>query len=286
MKKTRFALLMAMMVAGVWLAVTPSRAGEATIKPENVPLYSPKFYPFDRGEREVYRATWNGLFSVATAEVTTTPSLVDGKKIYQVRVDAKTSKALDLIWKMRDVITSTFDGKSLLPSHYHFSQRENSRIIDTEAKLDVSTKRWAVNRQQNGKKTKNYQFDSQNTFDPVTAMYLARSVDFKVGDKLYFKIFGGRYHYLLELFVEKKEAVELPSGKTVEAYKIVPQVQNLKKTGYASRLREAAIWISADERRLPVKLSSKILFGSVQLELMEDKQGQQSTAVRSALPAS
>jgi len=268
------------------LAGAVSQAGEATVKPENLPVYTPKYYPFDRGEKGVYRATWNGLFSVATAEVTTTSSLVDGKRVYQVRVDAKTARALDLIWKMRDTIRSTFDAKSLSPSHFLFNQRENSRIIDTEAKLDLAAKRWAVTRQQVGKRTKIYYFDSQNTFDPVTAVYLARSVDFKVGDKLYFKVFGGRYHYLLELFVEKKEPVALPSGKTVEAYKIVPQVQNLKKSGYASRLREAAIWISADERRLPVKLSSKILFGSVQLDLVEDKQGVQSTAANSEQPAS
>ncbi len=80
--------------------------------------------------------------------------------------------------------------------------------------------------------------------------------------------------------------MELPSGKTVEAYKIVPRVQNLKKSGYASRLTEAAIWISTDERRLPVKLSSKIAFGSVQLNLMEDKRGTQSTAMTKDQPAS
>jgi len=268
------------------LAASVSQAGEAIVKPDNLPVYTPKFYPFDRGEKGVYRATWNGLFSVATAEVTTTSSLVDGKRVYQVRVDAKTARALDLIWKMRDTIRSTFDAKSLAPSHYLFNQRENSRIIDTEAKLDLAAKRWDVTRQQKGKRTKIYRFDSQNTFDPVTAVYLARSVDFKVGDKLYFKVFGGRYHYLLELHVEKKEPVELTSGKTVEAYKIVPQVQNLKKSGYANRLREAAIWISADERRLPIKLSSKILFGSVQLDLVEDKQGVQSTAAKGGQPAS
>ncbi|HYJ16230.1 MAG TPA: DUF3108 domain-containing protein, partial [Candidatus Limnocylindria bacterium] len=165
-------------------------------------------------------------------------------------------------------------------------QRENSRAIDTDAKLDTNSKRWAVNRQQNGKATRIYEFDSQNTFDPVTAVYLVRSIDFKVGDKLYFKVFGGRYQYLLELFVEKKEPVELQSGKTVEAYKIVPRVQNLKKSGYASRLTEAAIWISTDERRLPVKLSSKVAFGSVQLDLMEDKRGTQSTASNNNRPAS
>lgn len=286
MEKPKFTLLLAILSVLAVLAGAVSQAGEATIKAENVPAYSPKFYPFERGEKEVYRATWNGMFSVATAEVTTTSKMVDGKKVYQVRVDAKTSKALDLIWKMRDVISSTFDAKSMAPSHYLFSQRENSRIIDTEAKLDVSTKRWAVHRQQNGKRTKIYNFDSNNTFDPITAVYLARSVDFKVGDKLYFKIFGGRYQYLLELSVAKKESVELASGKSVDAFKIVPRVQNLTKSGYASRLSEAAIWISADERRLPVKLSSKIAFGSVQLDLLEDKSGSQSTAADNPQPAS
>jgi hypothetical protein len=286
MQKPKFTLRLAILVVFGLLAGSVSQAGEATINPENLPTYSPKFYPFERGEKGVYRATWNGLFSVATAEVTTTSTMVDGRKVYQVRVDAKTSKALDLIWKMRDVISSTFDGKSLAPSHYLFNQRENSRIIDTEAKLDVNTKRWAVNRQQNGKRPRTYEFDSQNTFDPISAVYLARSLDFKVGDKLFFKIFGGRYQYLLELFVEKKEPVELPSGKTVDAYKVVPRVQNLKKSGYASRLTEAAIWISADERRLPVKLSSKIAFGSVQLDLMEDKRGIQATAIKNDQPGS
>jgi hypothetical protein len=79
-------------------------------------------------------------------------------------------------------------------------------VIDTEAKFDQRTKRWAVNRQEVGKLTKNYQFESNNTLDPITAVYLARSTEYKVGDKLYFKVFGGRYQYLLELARGKKGA--------------------------------------------------------------------------------
>jgi hypothetical protein len=187
---------------------------------------------------------------------------------------------------MRDTITSTFDAKALSPHHFNFSQRENSRVIDTDAKYDHSGNRWAVNRQQVGKRTKIYQFDSNNTLDPITAIYLARSADFKVGDRLYFKLFGGRYRYLLELFVEKKEPVELQSGKVVEAYRIIPRIQNTTKSGYAGRLNEAVIWISADERRLPIKLSSKIVFGNVYLELIDDKRATQSTANEAKRPAS
>jgi len=267
------------------IIVSTAQAGDAMIKPEAVPAYRPKFYPFDSGETEVYRATWNGMISVATAEVRTVPTVVDGKKVYQVRVDAKTSPTMDLFWKMRDTISSTFDAKALAPSKFTFNQRENSRVIDTEARFDRGAKRWSVNRQQAGKRAKVYQFDSSNTLDPITAVYLARSTDFKVGDKLYFKVFGGRHQYLLELFVEKKEPVALQSGKTVEAYRIIPRIQNITKRGYSGRLNEATIWISADERRVPVKLSSKISFGTVSLELMEQRPTE-ATATEGRRPAS
>lgn len=262
-----------------------SMAGQAMIEPEAVPTYQPKHYPFEGGEKEVYRASWNGILSVATAEISAVPTVIDGKKVYQVRVEAKTSKVLDFVWKMRDTITSTFDAKALSPSRFTFNQRENSKVIDTDARLDHGTKRWAVNRQQAGKRTKIYEFESQNTLDPITAVYLARSVDFKAGDRLYFKIFGGRYRYLLELFVEKKEPVELASGQ-IDAYRIIPRIQNITKKGYAKRLNQATIWISADERRLPIKLSSKIVFGNVYLELVQDERAPQSTAIESRRPAS
>ena len=269
-----------------FIVVSVSHAGEAMIKADAVPAYQPKYFPFESGEKEVYQATWNGMIAVATAEIHTVPAVVDGKKVYQVRVEAKTSRALDLIWRMRDTISSTFEAKALLPSRFTFNQRENSRIIDTEARFDSGAKQWAVNRQQVGKKSRVYHFDSNNTLDPITAVYLARSTDFKVGDKLYFKVFGGRYQYLLELFVEKKETVALQSGKTVEAYRIIPRVQNITKNGYANRFNEATIWISTDERRVPVKLSSKIAFGTVQLELVDDKRPPQSTALKSRGPTS
>jgi len=268
------------------LVGSASEAGEAMIKPEAIPAYQPKYFPFEGGEKEVYNASWNGMISVATAEIHTVPTVVDGKKVYQVRVEAKTSRALDLIWRMRDTISSTFDAKALLPSRFTFAQRENSRVIDTEARFDPATKQWAVNRQQVGKRPRIYYFDSNNTLDPITAVYLARSTDFKVGDKLYFKVFGGRYQYLLELFVEKKEPVSMKSGKTVEAYRIIPRVQNITKNGYASRFNEATIWISADERRMPIKMSSKIAFGTVQLELADYKRPTQSTALKAHGPAS
>jgi hypothetical protein len=283
MRQIRATLLAVLWIVPVLIAVPVSDGGQVLpIKPESVPAYQPKHYPFEGGEKAVYRGSWNGLVSVATAEIYTVPTVVAGRQVYNVRVEAKTSRALDLVWKMRDTIHSTFDARGLIPSRFTFHQRENARVIDTEARYDEATKRWVVNRQQVGKRRKSYDFESQNTLDPLTAVYLARSIDFKAGDRLYFNLFGGRYRYLLELYVERKEPVTMGSGKIVEAYKIIPRLQNVTKRGYAERLNEAVIWISADARRLPIKLSSKIVFGSVYVELVEDKQAAQSTAIEPA----
>lgn len=249
---------------------------QLAIAPEAVPLYRPRNIPFNAGEEAVYRASWNGV-PVATAKVHTVPLWVEGKKFYQVRVEAKTSKVLDLIWRMRDTISSTFEAKSLAPSRFVFNQRENRKVTDTHAVYDRVNKKWIVNRQR-GKKLTNFEFDSPNTLDPITAVYLARSLELRMGEKLYFNVFGGKSRYLLELEVEGKEKIELDSGKH-DALKIVPRITNITKDGYAGRVREATVWISADEKRTPLLLASKVFIGTVYIELVQEKEGGRPSGV-------
>jgi Protein of unknown function (DUF3108) len=253
----------------ILLAISSTEAGQSEIqpRPEAVPAYQPKHYPFDGGEKALYKATWNGV-PVATAEILTTPQMIEGKKFYNIRVEAKTSKVLDWMWKMRDTITSIVEAKGLAPYRYTFNQRENRKVVDTEARFDSSAKKWIVHRDER-RKVKNYEFDQPpNLVDPITAVYLARSQDLKVGDHLYFNVFGGKNRYWLDLEVERRETVQTSSG-SVDAFKIVPRIRNIAKQGYAKTLNEAAIWISADERRVPVLLSSKVSFGTVYIEKVE-----------------
>ena len=90
MNRTR--LFLAAILWLVWAprAVLAAQAAQPMIRLDAVPVYQPQHHPFEAGEKEVYRATWNGIFSVATAEIHSTPALVDGRKVYQVRVEAKT----------------------------------------------------------------------------------------------------------------------------------------------------------------------------------------------------
>jgi hypothetical protein len=162
-----------------------SEADQPSSKASNVvPVYQPKHYPFDGGERLVYHASWNGLFSVATATVHTTSEWVDGQKFYNVRVEASSSKLLDFIWKMR------------IRSHQNKCQWPGRRISrsarESTAKSLIPSRVWTdhenmVGHRDEREKVKRYQFDQpNNTPDVITAVYLARSLDFKVGNFLIF----------------------------------------------------------------------------------------------------
>ena len=230
--------------------------------------YTPRFHPFDGGEKAVYQASWLGI-PVASAEIEMQPVVLDGKKFFQVTVQARSWRYLDLIFKMRDTVESTFDAETLHPRRFFFRQRENRKVIDTTAVVDSATHTWVVNRQE-GKKPKNFEFVSPYTLDPISAAYLARTLDFKVGDRLRLEVFGGKSRYLVTLDVVARERVSVKKGE-FDAYKVVPQVADLSKTGYAKRVRQAAVWITADEKRSPVKLVSQVFIGSVSIELTEGK---------------
>ncbi|TAJ98719.1 DUF3108 domain-containing protein [bacterium] len=230
--------------------------------------YQPRFYPFDGGESAEYRASWNGI-PVASAEIQTVPLVIDGKKFYQVKVQARTWRYLELIWKMRDVIESTFEAKTLHPVRFIFRQRENRKKIDTTARFDPTSKKWTVHRQQ-GSSVRDYEFVSQHAMDPISAVYLARSLDFKVGDALRMEVFGGNSRYLVIMDIVGREPITVKTG-VFEAYKIIPRVINLTSSGYAGRVRQATVWISADEKRRPLRVVSQVFIGYVSIDLVEGK---------------
>ncbi len=192
----------------------------------------------------------------------------DGKKFYQVKIRAKTYKYLDLIWKMRDSIESTFEADTLRPHRFIFRQRENRRRIDTTALYDRWSEKWVVRRQK-GHKVRQYEFHSSSILDPILATYYVRTIDFKVGDELRFEVFGGKSRYLVSLNVVGEERVEVGAG-VFDAYRIIPRVINLTRSGYARRVRHATVWISNDPKRRLLRVVSHVFIGSVYIELVRE----------------
>lgn len=254
-----FWLILALLLhAQALLAEGPAKSPEGH-------LYS---YTLGNTERIVYRASWNGI-PIASAVIHGGPLLIEGKKYYQVKVQVRTWKYLELFWKMRDSIESIFNVETFQPHRFIFRQRENRRKIDTTAVFDPGSDKWLVYRRR-GTKVKNYEFVSRHTFDPISATYLARRLDFSVGNRLQLEVFGGKSRYLVTLDIVGQERITVRAGD-FDAYKIIPRVFNLTRSGYAKRVRRVTIWISTDEKKRPIKVVSQVFIGSVEIELVEEK---------------
>ena len=246
-----------------------SHAGDLLIGDSVDPtLNQPHFYPFDNGESTEYWATWSGI-PVASAKIRLDPLFIEGEKFYQVKVRARSWKYLNFIWKMRDSIESIFEAETFRTRRFVFRQRENRRKVDTIASFDRKSNKWVVERQKRNK-VKRFEFVSRKTFDPISAVYLVRSLDFKAGDTIKMEVFGGKSRYLVTMDVVGRERIATDAG-VFDAYKIVPKVINLSRSGYARRMRQAAVWISSDEKRMLLKIVSRVFIGSVTIELVERK---------------
>jgi hypothetical protein len=254
----------------VFVAALFSAVVFAADSPPQFKNYTPKYRPFDKGEHAVYQASWLGV-PVASATIDMRPVVTDGKKTYHATVKAESWRYLDIIFKMRDVIESTFDAETFHPLRFSFIQRENKKANDTVATVDPATHKWTVQRKEN-KKRRDFEFESPYAVDTVSAVYLARSLEFKPGDSFQLEVFGGKSRYVVTLDVVGKERVSV-KGRQYEAFKIIPKVADLSKSGYAKRVRQATAWITADEQRLPVKMSAQVFVGSVNIELAEESGG-------------
>lgn len=240
-------------------------AGRTVVAPEDPDRHQTRYDPIRDGERVLYQASWNGI-PIAKAKIHSTSVWRSGKKFYQVRIRAKTYKYLDLIWKMRDSIESTFEADTLSPHRFVFRQRENRKRVDTTALYDHGSKKWVVLRQK-GHKVRQYEFQSSSALDPILATYYFRTIDFDVGDELRSEVLGGKSRYLVILKVVGKEQIQVKAGN-FDAYKIIPRVINLTRLGYAKRMRHATVWVSADINRRVLKVASQVFVGSIYIELL------------------
>ncbi len=265
MKRVYFVVLI------ILLCLSPFLKVESTVGNSNAAQYQPGFFPFDSGEKAEYQASWNGI-PVASAKIQTSPVWMEGKKFYQVKIRAKSWKVLDLFWKMRASIEATFDATTFLPNRYVLFQRENRSWTEVRASFDRETKKWSIQRQK-GKTIKQYEITSPDTFDPVTAFYLLRSLDFKTGDHRELTILGDYNLFRLTLQVVGQEGIETKLGH-FNAYRIDAQLFKQDDaitdgTPEHGEVRQATIWISSDKNRLFLRASSKVWIGSVYLELLD-----------------
>lgn len=258
-------------VLSLFAVVSTSMLAEADdyISPDLVkvttPLYKRRATGFTppQGTYE-YSVSWQGI-PAASCAVTVGES--DGN--YVVEASARTYSGIDLLYKLRYRVTGTLSSSDLSPMQLAIDHHENSRHKTINVSFNHDSGEISAERLfgPNQREKKNLAFTPHNlTLDPVTAVFLARGLEWDVGQSKHFDVFNGKSRYYITLTAVERTTIEY-KGEQRRVLVITPRVRNLTTTKPIAKLREAFIYVTDDENRDVIRIVSSVFIGSVTTEL-------------------
>ena len=259
---------LAVLVGGTVILRSPPGGALASIPLLIPPVIQPASFirklAFEHGERMVFRFGWN---DIPAAEMTmTVEQLVEkGRTIYRYHGSAMTLPHVSWIYALNDQVDATLDAKSLDPLAYSLLQDENGKRTATIVRNAGET--LLGMRVDDKQKEHSFNVVRDGSYDPVTIAYLARSVPAEVGQSYSYKVFDGHYQYVLTLNIEKREMIRIKAG-SYRALRIRPTIQNVSRPDRPQKVKQATLWVSDDDSRVPLRLESEVFFGKVYGELV------------------
>ena len=212
---------------------------------------------FRIGERLVFSVEYGPV--KAGQAIMEVPEIVEvnGRRCYHVIFEAKSSELFSNFFEVKDRVESFMDVDGLFPWRFEKHLREGNFRSDMRIEYDQINHIAITN-----KDTMDVPPFVQ---DILSGFYYGRIQELQIGKTIYIDHHSGRKIYPLKVKVLKKDRVKVPAGvfTCVVIEPVLKAVGIFKHTG---RLR---VWLTDDERKIPVLMKSKMIIGSVAAKLIE-----------------
>lgn len=214
--------------------------------------------PFRAGERLEYGVGYGplpaGTMSVAVSSLTR----YEGRPAYHIVFTAETNRAISFVYDLDTREESWFDAQ-----RFH-SLRYTKRAME-EGKERTRDYRFDQERNLRIEPDGETKPASPRAVDQVAFMYYLRLLPLKAGAKFVLNNAADPDDNPVTVRVLKKERVKVPAG-TYETW--VLDLDLTSDSGLFKKGGENRVWMTADDRKIPVKISSKIGLGSFQADLV------------------
>jgi len=213
---------------------------------------------------ESLRFSVNYGFVNAGAAYLEVPSVKEwnGHAVYTLVARAESNRFFSGIYKVRNRIESYWDSTGHFSRRYSENRREGKHRAQSEIVFDY------------GKQEARYQ--DGKTFpikaevqDALSSFYFTRTQALPLGGSVFFDYHASRKSVPMEVKILGREKVETPAGK----FLCVVVEPILKAGGIFKNKGRLVIWLTDDERRMPVLMKSKVMIGSISATLVEAKSG-------------
>ena len=220
--------------------------------------------PFSPGEKLTFKLKWMFITAGEAALEVFPFKTINNVKSYHFVLTVKSTPFIDHFYKVRDRIDAYMSHEMTCSIRYKKDQHEGKRIRNELVEFD-----WKRNKAQYSNfNEKRQPIDIlPGTFDPLSAFYYVRLVDLNENSIVERPVTDGKKCVIGQLTVIRREQVKIASG-TYDTYLIEPDLKHVGGVFEKSKDAKIQIWITADKRRIPVKLKSKVIVGSFVGELV------------------
>ena len=221
---------------------------------------------FRKGEVLEYDASY-GIFSAAKATLSIQPQsvLINGRPSIHVIGKAKSLGTFNWFFKIEDRYETYIDEETLLPGKFVRHVREGGYKLDRGVTFDQNNNKALVVE----KKTVSYKI-APNTQDMLSAFYYLRTLDLqnaKVGQIYVVNTFFDKEMYPMKIKYIGKEEINTGLGK-FNCLKFRPTVEEGR---VFKEEEDMTLWISDDANKVPIRLETDLIIGSIQLDLVNFK---------------
>jgi len=214
--------------------------------------------PWKIGEYFQFSIDWSGLNGGNALMQVQNMQTVDGHRAWRIVTKAESNSFVSKFYKVRDRAESFMDAESLYTRRFEKHLREGSYKKDLSIRFD----------QEDGKAVyeggKSYDVP-RRVHDVLSAFYYIRTCPLPDGATVSIPTHDNEKSYDMEVRVIRRERVEVPAGK----FDCVVVEPVLKSEGIFKSKGEMMVWISDDDRRIPVQVKSKVPIGSISVSLTD-----------------
>ncbi len=215
---------------------------------------------FAVGEHLKYDVSWSfitaGLAEFSIPAIDT----VQGRECYRVVFTVVSTPTFAFFYKVDDRYETLIDRNGIFPWHFSQRLREGKYKYDYAADFDQLN---------NVAVTKNGRFPiPPYVHDVVSALFYTRTLEFskcRPGEKIHLQNFYKDSTYQLAVKFLGHQQVSVDAG-TFNCVVIEPLIM---EGGLFKSEGRIIIWLTNDDRRIPVKVSTKVVVGSIDAELRE-----------------
>jgi uncharacterized protein DUF3108 len=227
--------------------------------PEVVPAVN---HPFRAGESLKFSVQYGPIHAGSAYLEVAQSQDVGGHPTLLLQARAESNGFFSAFYKVRNRIQSYWDSDGGFTRRYVENRREGGFRAKDQIEFDYDK---LEARYQDGR---SYPIPP-HVQDALSSFYFARMQSLPLGGSFVFDYHASRKSQPLEVRVLGRERVETPAGK----FNCVAIEPKLKAGGIFKNKGQLVIWITEDERRMPVLMRSKVTIGSISVVLQEYKAG-------------